>query len=122
MPPVLHVSFLKLMSSGKHDLLSRDFRMAVDERHHVLQLIAKTECATGLIKCSAGPDAARECLVKQPAVEHYVQRSVRSFYFDCSENAVPVTENFFKSCVDISCLSEPGDDRFGFTLRPGLAE
>ena len=58
MPPVLHVAFFKLMSGGEHDLLSRNFRMAVDQRHNVLQLIAKTECTAGLVKSRASPDAA----------------------------------------------------------------
>src|SRR5712691_575646 len=45
MPPVLHVAFFELMTTGEQNLLASNSRTAVDKRHYVLQLIAKTECA-----------------------------------------------------------------------------
>src|SRR6185436_2404153 len=102
MPPVLHVAFFELMSGGQHDLLSRNLRTAVDECHHILQLISKTKCATRLIKRCASPDAARQRLVKQPAIEHRVECGVRSSDFDRAEKVVPVSQHFFKCRVDCS--------------------
>ena len=46
MPPVLHVAFFKLVASGEQDLLARQGRTAVNQRHHVLQLIAETKGAS----------------------------------------------------------------------------
>jgi len=45
MPPVLHVAFFELVLSRHHDLFARDVRTAIDERHHILQLIAEPESA-----------------------------------------------------------------------------
>ena len=74
--------------------------MAVDQRHHVLQLIAKTERTAGLIKRRAGPDAARKRLIQKPAVEHCVQRRIGSSDFDRGEKFVPMTQYLFKRAVD----------------------
>src|SRR5215204_1408473 len=100
MPPVLHVAFLELVCGSQDDLFARDVRTAVDKRHHVLQLIAKTESASGLIKGCSRPNAARKRLVEEPAVEHCVQRLVRRSDFDSSEEMVPVRQHLFKCCVD----------------------
>ncbi len=89
MPPVLHVAFFELVRGREQDLFTRDLRTAVDERHHVLQLIAKTVSAAGLIKSRARPDATRERLIQQPAVEHRVQGGVRRSHFDRAEQAHP---------------------------------
>ena len=122
MPPVLHVAFLELVRSCEQDLFARDFRTAVDERHHVLQLIAETKRAARLIKRGARPDATRKCLVKQPAIEHRVERCIRRSHFDRAEQFVPVGQHFFKRCVDSSCLAELCDDSLRRRFRLRFAE
>src|SRR5262245_57664551 len=57
-PPVLHVAFLELPARRPQDLRPRLLRRAVDEGHHVLQLIAETVGAAGLVERGAAPDAA----------------------------------------------------------------
>ena len=49
----------------------------VEQRQHVLQLIAETECAARLIRTAARPDAAAERLIEQPAVHDQIERVVR---------------------------------------------
>ena len=43
MPPVLNISLLKLMGCRKQELLAHKERFCVNERHYVLQLVAKTK-------------------------------------------------------------------------------
>jgi hypothetical protein len=46
MPPVEHVPCLELVPCRAQNVLSRELRRGVQQRHHVLQLIAEPECAT----------------------------------------------------------------------------
>ena len=63
MPPVLNVAFAKLVRGGAENLLAQQFRARVDQRHRILQLVAKTERAAGLIKSRARPQAAGNRLI-----------------------------------------------------------
>ena len=68
MPPVLYIPLGELTACGKKEVLTREARFGVDERHHVLQLIAKTEGAPGLVVAASRPQAACQRLVQEPAV------------------------------------------------------
>jgi hypothetical protein len=57
MPPMLNVSFRKLMSGTTKQMLTNKARFGIDDGHGVLELIAKSECATGLIVSTSGPEA-----------------------------------------------------------------
>ncbi len=54
-------------------------RLGVDQRHRVLQLVAETERAAGLVVAAARPEAARERLIEQPAVGQHVERRIGRF-------------------------------------------
>ena len=45
MPPMLDISLLKLTGRTEEEVLAHQARFGVDERHHVLQLVAETEGA-----------------------------------------------------------------------------
>src|SRR5258708_6932064 len=50
MPPMLHIAFAELIRGRAQKMLARQARCGMHERHHVLQLVSKSECSTGLIK------------------------------------------------------------------------
>jgi hypothetical protein len=60
---MLDISFPELMSSTEEKVLAHETRLCVDERHHVLQLIAEPEGACRLVVSAARPKAARYSLV-----------------------------------------------------------
>jgi len=68
-PPVLDVALDELTRRRAQDLRARDLGRGVDERHHVLQLVAEAVGAAGLIEGRACPDAAGQRLIQQPAVQ-----------------------------------------------------
>ena len=43
MPPMLNIAFLELTGCAKEQMRTHKARLGMNERHHVLQLIAKTE-------------------------------------------------------------------------------
>jgi hypothetical protein len=45
MPPVLYVTLYELPRSGSKKMFAHQSRFGVHERHHVLQLVAKSEGA-----------------------------------------------------------------------------
>ena len=59
------------------DVLARDLRRGMQQRQHVLQLIAEAVGAAGLVIAGAAPDAAGQRLIHQPPVHHRVERIVR---------------------------------------------
>ena len=75
-PPVLHVAFLELPGGRPQDLRPRLLRGAVDQGHHVLELVAEAVGPARLVERRPAPDPAGQHLVEQPAVEHQVQRRV----------------------------------------------
>src|SRR3990167_665413 len=68
MPPMLDITLLELMGRAQKEMLTHEPRLGVDERHHVLQLVAETEGAPRLVVSAAGPKTARERLVQEPAI------------------------------------------------------
>ena len=63
MPPMLNISFRELTGRAQEQVLAHEVRSGVDEGHHVLQLIAKTEGAPRLVVSASRPEAARQGLV-----------------------------------------------------------
>ena len=64
-------------------------RPRVQQRQDVLQLIAESERAAGLIGAAARPDAAAQRLVQQPAVDDEIERVVGRVHLDRAEALVP---------------------------------
>ena len=72
-PPVLDVSLDELPRGGAQNVLAREPRLGVDERHRVLELVAEAIGAAALVQRGAPPHAAGERLVQGPAIEHQVE-------------------------------------------------
>ena len=62
---------------------------AVDQGHHVLELVAEAVGAARLVERRPAPDAAAQHLVEQPAVEQQVERRVGRLHLDGAEDRVP---------------------------------
>src|ERR1700730_17185092 len=90
MPPMLHIAFLELASGGTKDLLASQFRLRVNKRAHVLQLIPKPVSAAGLIESRSPPHPAREHLIEQPAIKNDVHSRVRGFDFNRPQQLIPI--------------------------------
>src|ERR1700676_660386 len=56
MPPMLNVAFDELPRSRTNNVLPRNFGTGVDQGQRILQLIAKSEGAAGLIKRGSAPE------------------------------------------------------------------
>ncbi len=97
-PPMLNVALAELMCRRAQKMLTRQRRFSVDKRHRVLQLVAKSECPTGLIKAGPSPKTTAQYLIQQPAVGHQVYRCVGSFHVDRAKRLLPILPNAFESC------------------------
>ena len=73
---------------------SRLARLGIEQGHHVLELIAETVGAAGLIERRSSPDAARENLVRQPAVDERIESEVGRCYANDGQAAIPRFDNF----------------------------
>ena len=66
--------FFKLMRRRVQNLLPRQLRPGMQQRKHILQLVAEAEGAARLIPRRASPDAATERLIGLPAIEKEIHR------------------------------------------------
>ncbi len=73
---MLHVAFDELAARGEQQVLPVQIGAAEAERHHVLQLIAKSERTAWLVVAGARPEPRRDGLVEQPAVDQEIERIV----------------------------------------------
>ena len=89
-PPVLDVALFELPRRRPQDLRPRLCRSAVDQGHHILQLVAKAVRSAGLVKRGAGPNAASQDLIDQPAVEHQVDARIGRRHVQRVQEAVPL--------------------------------
>src|SRR5438093_3517854 len=90
MPPMLDVPFAKLMSGAEEQMFAHETRRGIYERHHILQLIAKTERTSRLIVAAARPETAREGLVQQPTVCQNIDRRIGCLHIHCAEGLIPI--------------------------------
>ena len=93
-PPVLDVTLLELARRRPNDLRSRLRWSAIDEGHHILQLIAKPVRSAGLIKSGASPNAAGQDLIDKPAIEHEVDAQIGRCHMQGVQAVVPVLLHF----------------------------
>ena len=100
-PPMLHVALDELPRRGAQQVLARHRRPRGDQRHAVLQLVAEAVGAARLIERRAGPDAAGQRLIQQPAVQHDVHRTVGRLHLDRAEDVVPVAADLGQHVVQI---------------------
>ena len=94
---MLDIAFRKLTGRTQKQVLARQMRPGMDKGHRILQLIAKPESASRLVGGAAGPQAARQGLVQQPAVGQHVEGWVGRFHMDRAEGVLPVLPYRFES-------------------------
>ncbi len=86
---MLHVPLLELARGGPQQVLARDFAPGGGQGHHVLELVAETVGAGGLVEGGAPPDPAGEGLVEKPAVQEDVHGPVGRLDPHGRERVVP---------------------------------
>src|SRR4051812_18356724 len=91
------------------------------QRGAVLQLIAKSIGAAGLIESRARPYAAGDRLIEQPAVQHDVHRAVRRLDLNGPKNVVPVSRDLFLDDTQV-CGAIARNQTLGVIGARGLAE
>src|SRR5680860_818731 len=72
-------------------MFAHQFRCSMNECHYVLQLIAKTERATALIKRGACPKARGDGLVDQPAIGQGIQLGIGGLHLNCAQRFPPIS-------------------------------
>ena len=104
MPPVLNVALGELPSRCAQHVLAGEIGPRKRQGHDVLQLIAESEGAPGLIVPCTRPEAAAHILVQQPSVHQDVERVVRRLDLDRTERALPGRVHLFERfecCIDM---------------------
>src|SRR5438445_6810223 len=71
----------------------------MDQRHHVLQLIAKAERPTRLVEAAARPKTACERLVNEPAVYQHIDGGIGRLDVHCAKSPVPILPHAFERAV-----------------------
>ena len=90
MPPVLHVPFKKLARRRPQQVRTHQVGRGMHQGHDVLQLVAKTKGAAGLVERGARPQPAGQHLVQQPAVGKNVQGAVWRLDLNSTQRVSPV--------------------------------
>ena len=103
---MLNVAFLELMPRVQQNLRACQFGFGVNQRHHILQLIAEAERPAGLIERRTRPDSAHQRLIQKPAIRNRIKRSIGRFDFDGRQNFVPKPADFFKRIFDVGDLAK----------------
>ena len=119
---MLDVSLQELTRRAQEYVFSRETRIRVYQRHHVLQLVAETEGAPRLVVSAAGPKTTRQSLIHQPAIGHYVNGLVWRFYLHCAKGLVPVLPNRLERVASGSGPPEPECHFAGVVGIPTRAE
>src|ERR1700678_3070726 len=98
---MLHISLLELARGGAQDVLAGDRRPRYDERHDILQLIAKTVRPARLIKRRPCPHAAGQCLIQQPAVDEDVHGAIGGLYLYGTQRLIPEISHLLERGIEI---------------------
>jgi hypothetical protein len=93
---MLNISLRELTGRARSKCSRTRAGLRVDERHHVLQLIAETEGAPRLVGCASRPKAARQRLVQEPSVGQHIEGLVGCFHLHGAERVRPVLPYRFK--------------------------
>src|SRR5437762_2121376 len=104
MPPVLHVAFVKLARGAEQQVFTYKAWFGMDQRHHILQLVAKTDRASRLIEAAARPETAGKGLVHQPAIQQNVDGRIGCFDIHGAERVIPILPNGLE-CAASRCRS-----------------
>src|SRR5208282_4581116 len=120
-PPVLDIALYELPPRRAQQMLTRQVRLRSDERHHVLELIAKSIGAARLIKCRSRPKPAGERLIKEPTIQQDVHGMVGCSYLNRAEDLIPMLNDGAQDGIKVGG-SVAGDERKRLLCRLGLAK
>ena len=98
------------------------FRRGVDERHRILQLIAETISAAGLVESTSRPQTAGQRLIDQPAVHQNVHRWIGSLHVHRTQRVFPVLPHCFQSAPSGARSAEAAHQRSGILRIAAHAE
>ena len=101
---------------------ARQLGRSMDQRHHVLQLVAEAECAAGLIEGRTAPDAARQALVQQPAIQQQIHGGIRRVDLHRTQQIVPEVIDCQPGLFDLIRILEARGQRHRFGAVGALAE
>ena len=90
-PPVEHIARFELVPRRFQNLRARNVRAGVQQRHHILKLVAEAKRPARLIQRGASPQTASQRLIHQPAVEHYIHAWVGRFNGDDVQDLIPLS-------------------------------
>ena len=102
--------------------LARQLGRGMDQRHHVLQLVAEAKRAAGLVERRAAPDAARQALVQQPAIQQQVHGGIRRVDLHRTQQIVPKVIDCQPGPFDLGRILEARGQRHRFGAIGALAE
>jgi hypothetical protein len=119
---MLDISFRELTGSAAEQVLAHEVRPGVDERHHVLQLIAETEGPARLVGSAPRPETARYGLVQEPSVDQHIERGVRCFHLHGAQCVIPVLPHLIESPARRSRSPEAIRQVAGVIVAPSYAE
>src|SRR3990172_6515079 len=111
MPPMLDITFLELMRRAEEEMLTHETRVCMYERHHVLQLVPKTESPPRLVVSAAGPETAHYSLVQEPAIGQEIYGLVGCLHLHCAKRVIPVLPHRFKR-IDSRCSTPETTHQF----------
>src|SRR3546814_561602 len=97
---------------------AHEIGLGMDQSHYILQLVAKTECAAGLVKGAARPYPACQGLVYEPAVGLYVQGLIGRLDAHGAQSVDPVLRDFFQGGARGRRAVETLDEVQRFDLVP----
>ncbi len=121
-PPVQHVAFRELVPRRLEKVRPRLARRRVEERQHVLQLVAEPEGAARLVEARAPVEARRDGLRQQPAVEHQVHRGLGRLDAQVAEQLVPRARERRPGRLHLTAVAEAGDQVEGLAAARRLPE
>jgi hypothetical protein len=93
---MLHIAFAELMRGGAEQMLAGEGRFGMHQRHHVLQLVAESIGAAGLIKPGPAPEPAAQGLIQQPAVRHHIHGGIGRIHVHRAEGSIPIGPDAFE--------------------------
>ena len=93
---MLDVSLPELTGRANQQMLAQKAWLGVDERHPVLQLVAKAKGPTRLVGSAPPPQTACQSLIQEPAVGQHVERRIRRFHVYGAEGVLPVFPDRFQ--------------------------
>ncbi len=82
-------------------MFARDVGSRHNERHHILQLIAKAIGAARLVIRRARPHAACQHLIQKPIVQHDVERAIGRAHLHGLNHLAPLPGDFAQHRIQV---------------------